>query len=106
MVVINNSPTKQSRRLEDHKAPPQFALVLHLNPKSGSLTLFQAVHVLNDHLGISQETSEDIVVKASRSGRAVIKPVSKDVGETLLASVNTCAMLKHSNQFKISLEQV
>jgi len=90
---------------QEYSKPPQYVLVLHLNPDAYDLPLHMCVeHLLLDHLGISAEVADKAIRSAANSGHAVIKPVTKDIGESLLQQANTCRVMQLSRDFKVALE--
>lgn len=85
--------------------PPSYVLVLHMNPDAYSLTLHVSVqHVLEHHLNINAPDTEKAIKGAANSGLAVIKHVTKDVGESLLHRANECLVMILSSDFKVALE--
>lgn len=85
--------------------PPSYVLTLHMNPDAYDLSLHLDVqHVLKHHLNIDAAGTEKAIKKAANSGYAVIKPVTKDVGESLMQRAGECAILTTSLNFKVALE--
>ena len=74
--------------------PDAYDLDLHLNVQ----------HVLMHHMNFGAADTEKAIKGAANSGSAVIKPVTKDVGESLLQRVETCMILLLSTDFKVALE--
>lgn len=105
MITIDNPVKNNQDQMKNHP-PAQYALVLHMNTAGTFLTAASALHVIRDHLGLNNTESIKVVAEALRIGKAVVKPVTKDVGETLLADLNNCSIVALSNDFKISLEQI
>jgi hypothetical protein len=93
---------------QKHRAsqqPPSYVLMLHMNPDAYNLDLHLCVqHVLLDHLNIGAADTEKAIKGAANSGASVIKPVTKDVGESMMQRVETCMVLLLSTNFKVALE--
>jgi ATP-dependent Clp protease adapter protein ClpS len=85
--------------------PPQYALILHMNPDAYDLDLHLDVqHVLEDHMGIDTTEVAKAIKGAANSGHAVIKAVTKDIGESLMLRIRTCTVMFLSRDFKVALE--
>lgn len=90
---------------QEYRKPPQYVLVLHLNPTAYNLALHVEVqHVLEVHLGLGAADVEKAIKGAANSGMSVIKPVTKDIGESLMQQVNRCLVVQSSRNFKVALE--
>lgn len=99
-MILDSLKQKQKQLLE----PAKWVLMLHMNTHSGIFALSAAQHVLQDHLGIPRNEAINIVDRAVVQGKHVIKPVTKDVGETMLSEATQCSY-SNSSDFRISLEQ-
>lgn len=85
--------------------PPSYVLVLHLNPNAYNIHLHLVVqHVLVDHVGLTDAETEKAIKGAANSGFAVIKPVSKDIGESLVQKARSCLVSMLSADFKVAVE--
>lgn len=87
--------------------PPKYVLMLHISASAKQMTIYVVAHVLHDHLHLPEAEAIQILRKALRDGgKAVIKPVTKDIGESFLADINSCPVHSEmSTEFKITLEQ-
>lgn len=86
--------------------PPQYVLVLHMNPAAYCLSLHVSVqHVLEQHMSINAADTEKAIKGAANCGKAVIRPITKDVGESLMQRASECLVMTLSSDFKVALEQ-
>jgi|SRR6478609_1876463 len=99
-MILDSLKQKQEQLLE----PAKWVLMLHMNNHSGIFAMSAAMHVLRDHLGIPRNEAVNIVSRAVVQGKHVVKPVTKDVGETLLSEAAQCSY-SSSSDFRVSLEQ-
>lgn len=106
-MQIEIDGVKQNQREEQRQAPPQFAIVAHATPAAtrSLVASLSFLHVLVGHLSVPKAEAHQVLMTAASKGRAVVKPVTKDVGETLLADLNECPM-SQSDDFQFTLEQV
>jgi ATP-dependent Clp protease adapter protein ClpS len=93
--------TREERKTEP---PKKYALVLHAKPGDG-IALNLALHVLTDHANVDDETAEEAVETAYKAGKAIVKPITKDIGDSIVAQCQRCR-LAVLGEFKISCEQI
>lgn len=103
--LIEKVPAKNTTEEKKPEMPPQYVIMLHANPASRDiLTTMAIAHILMHHLNMSLTEAKPIVTLALRVGRAVVKPCTKDVGETLMGLINECDAASCDNyQFKLEL---
>lgn len=95
----------EQMRHKEGNPPPQYVLVLHMNPEAYDLSLHVSVqHVLEEHLSISTADAEKAIKGAANSGKAVIRPITKDVGESLMRRASECLVMVMNSDFKVALE--
>lgn len=104
---------QQNQKKEEQQKPRQWAIILHAKriepPFTPSrrleITVHMVAHVLVDHLFIERELAVTMTTQAFKVGKAVIKLVSRDIGETLMADINSCASTSNPD-FSFKLEQL
>lgn len=99
------TPLKQDKKQDQHE-PKKWGLVLHMRPGQDIMLTLMVAHVLCDHVRVSQQECTQVVQRASLIGRALIKTVTRDVGETIMEDVRDCDIAAESTDFKIALEEV
>ncbi len=96
----------QRHHSKEQKAEPprKYAIVLHAKP--GSRTAgYIAAHLLADHANLDDNVVLNAVETAYRDGKAIVKPVTKDVGDTIVSLCNRCGQ-SESPLLKITCEEI
>lgn len=104
MIYIDKQA--ESKQEKQAAVPALWVLVLHMKPGYDLIRGLNVIHVLRRHLGLEEAKIFRITSYAAQAGKAVIQIVTKDVGETLMQSVNKCEIAREATDFKISLEQI
>jgi ATP-dependent Clp protease adapter protein ClpS len=104
-IEIDKVRQRQNQEHDAPKLPQQYVIILHVNPDTKNMMIVLAItHVLVDHLGFPRSDVLPIVMAALRSGRRVVKSVTKDVGETMMDQIHECGVAANSSDYKFSLE--
>lgn len=95
---------KQDEKIE-YRQPKQYALVMHMTHRT-EIAVHIAIHILQVHLQLGEHQCYDIITRAGLERKSVVKPCTKDVGETLLAEINKCVVHAHFDDVKLTLETI
>jgi ATP-dependent Clp protease adapter protein ClpS len=103
--LINEVPVKKTTEEKKPEMPPQYVIVLHANTQCRNLlTTMKLAHILMAHLSFLASEAKPIVLKALQDGHAVVKPCTKDVGETLMSLIHECDSSRCDDyEFKLEL---
>lgn len=105
MTFIEINRAKQERKEQQREAPPQYVIVLHATPAVLHRTIARvfAEHALTEHLSVRHAEAQILLSEAGNKGRAVVKTVTRDVGDTLISELLECPSTTNDD-FRFTLE--
>lgn len=89
-----------------HVEPPKYVILLTVSPVFSLTLIFVLGHILVAHCGLSQEQAMSGAIRAMRTGRLVVRPCTKEIGETILNEIEMCDTYQScAITFNFSLEE-
>ncbi len=104
--IINSTMRHMHDDQDNVEEPKKRAIVVHINQAKFDFAIsLSLTHILMSHCGCDGPATERAITLASQAGRAVVKYVSADIGETIQREIDECAF-NEDRDYKVSVEAV